>query len=325
MTDPIEVAAAEQPGSPYRDGDSWVYPDGRRLARVAGGEIATPPAAEAGAGEGGAGGEAQDGGSLDELYDLSSVPEELRSVVEPIIRQVQGNVTKRFQEHADLRKQWEPLSQVEGLTDVPAEELSELLGFREIAADPEQFDEWLAGIALAIHKETPERFEAIFERLGTESGLFGDEGDGEGEGDGESDVLDQMRQLLDERLGPVEEKLNGQDAEGRVEAAKQKLTTDLEQIGAKHKETYGDDAEVDEDTVKQLAFAYGGADDAIEKAYGDWLRVTGKAEGDLVDEKLGQPKSGPAGGAPDTQPEEFDGPNDPRIKQTALARMRAGA
>jgi hypothetical protein len=49
------------------------------------------------------------GGGLG-LYDLTTVPEHLRPVVEPLLKKVEANVTQRFQEHADFRKQWEPFS-----------------------------------------------------------------------------------------------------------------------------------------------------------------------------------------------------------------------
>jgi hypothetical protein len=135
-------------------------------------------------------------------------------------------------------------------------------------------------------------------------------------------VLGQVRQLLEQELGPIKEQLASGEAEGRVKAAGEHIAAELERIGAQHQDQHGkaldDDAQA---TIKQLAFAYGGADDAIEKAYGDFLRITGQAQGDLADEKLGQPKPGPAGGTPDTALEDLSF-GDPRLKQAAAARLR---
>jgi hypothetical protein len=131
-------------------------------------EVATEPAAGGGeAGGEGAAGNDQADSSLGGLYDLGSVPEELRGYVEDVAKQIQGNVTRRFQEHADFRKTWEPFSQVEGLTDLPPDELQELVQFRDIASDPAQFDDWLVGIAEAMAEADPDRFQAVFGRWGS--------------------------------------------------------------------------------------------------------------------------------------------------------------
>jgi hypothetical protein len=49
---------------------------------------------------------------------LDRLPEEMRGDVEPIFKEWDANVTKRFQEAAEFRKTMEPLSDL-GLTDIP--------------------------------------------------------------------------------------------------------------------------------------------------------------------------------------------------------------
>jgi hypothetical protein len=286
------------------------------------------PGGEAG-GEGG-GGNAQEGGSLEGLYDLSSVPEELRGYVENVAKQIQGNVTRSFQDHADFRKTWEPFSQVDGLTEVPPEELTELVQFREIASDPAKFDDWLVQVASAMAEADPGRFEAVFGRLGQETGLLDPDDDGESGEDGGAFDQEAMREmfteLLDERLGPIEQHVNTSSQEARVQAAQAHIASEIEAVQQLHKDQFGEDEELDEDAIahiKALAFAHDGAEDAIRKAYAQHLKVTGQAQGELIDEKLGQPRPGVNGGRADTAPETFSA-QDPALKAAALQRLRAG-
>jgi hypothetical protein len=277
--------------------------------------------------EGGEGGAGPEANGSNELFDLNSVPEELRQYVDPIVKQIQGNVTQRFQEHADFRKQWEPFTEVDGLQDVPAERLQELLQFNQIASDPEQFDGWMVQYLQALGEAEPDRLEGLFDKF-DEAGLFGDE-EGDPSGDPESDGGDMrsvLRELLEEELGPIKERLSSQDEEAGIEQAQQQIRAEIDQVKARHKESFGE--ELSDDQLKdmtKLAHAYDGADDAIEKAYQDYLRITGQAQGDLVDEKLGQPQPAIAGGSADASPERtsFVGNGTPP-KTAALARLRAG-
>src|SRR4051812_42386476 len=102
------------------------------------------PAAGAQPGAEGADGQGQAGApdNPNGLYpDLSGVPESVRAQVESLLKEYDGNVTRKFQEAAEYRKQWEPYGEL-GITDVDPTELSDLMAFREIASDPEAFKEW---------------------------------------------------------------------------------------------------------------------------------------------------------------------------------------
>jgi hypothetical protein len=217
-------------------------------------------------GEGGAGPEAN---GSNELFDLNSVPEELRQYVDPIVKQIQGNVTQRFQEHADFRKQWEPLSQIEGLQDTPPERLQDLLQFNQIASDPEQFDGWMVQYLQALGEAEPDRLEGLFDKF-DEAGLFGEDdgeagGDPESGGDQQAQLIDQLMSKLDERLAPIEERFGMSDAE-------QWAKSEMEQVKAQHKESFGEELSDDQlKRVGQLAQSYDVAEDdeAIKKAYQD--------------------------------------------------------
>src|SRR5262245_33395237 len=75
------------------------------------------------------------------LYDLSSVPEDLRQFVEPHLKAIEGNVTKRFQDYSSKLDAWKPYDEL-GIQDVDPQQLSQLLAFAEIAQDEQQFADW---------------------------------------------------------------------------------------------------------------------------------------------------------------------------------------
>ena len=62
------------------------------------------------------------------LYDLSAVPEQYRSEVERIAKDIDRNVNSKLQEYADHRKQWEPFQEL-GLQDFDPEGVGALLQF----------------------------------------------------------------------------------------------------------------------------------------------------------------------------------------------------
>src|SRR6185295_507378 len=129
--------------------------------------------AAAAQGDPGATGEGTDQGVGLGLYDLSSAPEELRPFLEQELKKYDGNVTKKFQEHADFRKRFEPYADVD-FGDVPADELGELLQFRQVLQDPEQLQEWLGALnqQLGLTPSTPQEWYA----LGEQNGWLDDEG-----------------------------------------------------------------------------------------------------------------------------------------------------
>jgi hypothetical protein len=288
----------------------------------------TAATVQPGEGEGGAGDQQANGTPQGELFDLDSVPEELRPYVEDVLKQVQGNVTQRFQEHADFRKQWEPYSQIEGLSDVPAEDLQQLLEFHRLAQDPEQFGDWVGEWLQAYREHAPEQFNALADKL-DQAGLFDGEGDpDEGEEpEGGDDLRSILNEALDQRLGPIEQFIESQQDQSEIGQIEQALVAEADEVKAQHREQFGE--ELDDEAVEaigKLSHAYDEAQGSIKSAYQDYLRLTGKAQGDLVDEKLGQPAAAVAGGQADTTPERasFIGGNGANPKELARARMRAG-
>lgn len=280
-----------------------VFPNGKRLARVQGGDgEGDPGGAVAGAPENG--GEGQ--GGLGDLYDLSAVPEEVRPYVEEQVKQINSNVEGKFREHADFRKTWEPFGQVEGLTDVPPEELRELVAFREILGDEEALEDW-------------------WNTLGEKAGFFEEDEGGEGEElEGEGDEPPPWAQNLMERiegleggLKPVQEHLTQSQRESAQNAAAQQIVNDVAALEKKHGEL-DDDAK---EAILKLARAYDGAEDSIPRAFEDYLKITGQAQGELADSKHDQPGPAVETGNPSTEADEFSGLGDPNLKRAARERF----
>src|SRR5690349_17553500 len=73
---------------------------------IMGADDGTVPA-EAPAGEG-QGDEVNGGG----LYDLASAPDDLRPFLEAELKKIEGNVSKRFQDHSQYRDQWSPYEEL---------------------------------------------------------------------------------------------------------------------------------------------------------------------------------------------------------------------
>lgn len=204
------------------------------------------------------------------LYpDLSGVPDAVRDAVMPLLKEYEGNVTKKFQEAAEFRKQWEPYGEL-GINDVQPDELQELLAFRQIAQDPEQFREW---------------HQAVAEELGF------NQDPGETPESGEPDFKSLIAEALDERLGPIEQAYQSQQESTALQQAETFINTKLDELAAEH-------GEFDRDAVCQLALAYDNQPDALERAHKDYSRLIGAAEKNLLDGKLNQPETPQQGGQP---------------------------
>lgn len=264
---------------PIYAGNLVIY-RGRVMLPVRGGEIDQPPAQgdpaqpEQGQGEGLG------------LYDLSAAPPEIRPFIEQEMKKVEANVTRKFQEAADFRKKWEPYEGIDGLGDLEPEDLSRLLQFHsEVLSDPDAFENW---------------YRAVGEEMGIAAEPQGREEEG-GEGEDFTDpaleaAIERVLQTVDERLKPFEETLTEQQQEQRITEAQEEIRGELDAL----KEEYG---EFNEDLVCQLALAYDGSPDAIQKAFADYQRFQGQTESNAFESKDEAPDAALSGGTPATQVE----------------------
>jgi hypothetical protein len=257
---------------------------------------ATPTGAEGSQGEG-------DGGSG--LYDLSTIPPELRDQVEPAFKQFDANVTKKFQEHADFRRQWEPYEQL-GLHDYEPDFLSNLLEFAELASDEDSYREWLQAQAkeFGIGAEPPN---------GSEPG-----------NDGSPDAVRQtVAEEIQKAMSPINEKFSQQEQAQQLQQEREALTTRFDEL---KQEAGVEFSEKDEQRIWKLAQAFGSEDDPVGLAFKEYQEMIGDAEKGLLGKKLEAPRApeGP-GGSPATtveRPKTFAdarGMAAERIKQSLQA------
>lgn len=259
-----------------------------------GGEPAAAGGDESGENDGGSG-----------LYDLSTVPEAYRSDVERIAKEIDGNVTRRFQEAADYRSQWEPYEEL-GLNEYDPEAIQSLLAFAEIADDQDAFQEW-------------------WESVGDEMGFFDSEGEDNGEltddggfPDDEQEraamVAQMLEGMLDERLGPVEQTLSEAQEEALIDEASDLID---ERLGELHEE-HGD---FDDEAVMRLAMAHAPDVDALEKGFADYQEIVNNAATSAINGKANAPSPGGGEGTANTNrkvPVSFD-------EATEMAKQRLAA
>lgn len=291
----------------------YVFVAGRRLARVMGGD-----------GTGDDGGEGEDGsgqdtgqGGIGDLYDLESAPAELRPYLEEQLKGVAGKFGRKLEEHATYRKQWEPLEKIEGLRDMPPDEIEELLTFRNLFSaamqggeeEKKQFAEWWDEIG-----EHLELFDDG-EETGEEEGLEG----GEEPPPWAKGLMERLDSLEGE-IKPVRESISKGEQERRQSEAAAKVADDFKAIDPEGKLT----EEAKEEIAAFAVAFYGDKEDAVAQGFKRYQQLTGRAQGDLADSQLDAPDPAKPNGQAVTSPEEFSSLDDPRLKAAVKARL-AGA
>lgn len=241
------------------------------------------------------------------LYDLSSVPEHLRATVEPIFKQWDANVTRKFQEHSEFRKGYEPYEQL-GIRDVDPEELRELLEFRQIASDQDAFKAW---------------YEEIGKELGLAPGAVSQAGDDLGDEDlgdepSGSNIQDLVAQAVQQALQPIMQEREQAQQEANVQRELEAISNELSALEKEH-------GKFNRERVTQLAMAYGDDPEGIKKAFADYQDLVKEAQRGFVERGLDQPDTPNQGGSPLSQvsaPKTF---NDARDAAIALLRNSATA
>jgi hypothetical protein len=263
-------------------------------------------AAQPGQPEQGAQGQGADG-----LYSkyLQDTPEDLRPfLTDALSRYSREAVEPKFREAADFRKQWEPFAEM-GFNEVDPGELAQAYNLFQVFNDPSIAQEVLA---------EPDAFQAAWEKVGESLGFFGDEDEEEAPQEGQPDFLAQVRELLDERLSPLEQSLTERQRNESVDQAKQQITQELDALQEEHGEFNR------EIVIAIAATKYGEAEDAIQRAFKDYQSDRGGAQAALLEQKVnGQPGGALSGGQPSSEPQRLSFQDD-SAKQAALSRLRGG-
>jgi hypothetical protein len=189
---------------------------------------------------------------------------------------LEGNVTRKFQEAAEYRKQWEPFEEL-GITRIDPEEMAELLAFRELARPGAVQGVVPAGwraVDGAWRRQTSSRRRGGGMDMGAGADMIG-QAAGPAPGPDRAD--------LPAAAGGTEPR------SGRVSTSPRSSTR-----------LQGAARRVRPDAVCQLALAYDGPE-AVEKGFADYQRLIGQAEKGVLSGKLQQPPPPEQGGRPGTQ------------------------
>lgn len=223
---------------------------------------------------------------------LSTVPEGLRDSVQPLLAEWDKGVQKKFTEAAEYRKQWEPYEEL-GINQLPPEDLSELLAFRELAQDPEAFRQWYDQIGEVLNEGQEESAE------------LDDEGEPEGNPEFEA-----MRAEFEELKAWRDQ----QEQDRVVNQMAEKIRSDLDEIRAEHPNV----PEEHEEAICALALQFDG-EDAVRKGFEVYQQLMSSAENNLFKSKTEAPGPAMSGGTPNTASEPIT--DFKNASQAAMQRM----
>lgn len=249
------------------------------------------------------------------LYDLDSVAPEIREAVAPHLKAIEGNVTKKFQEAADYRKQWSPYEEI-GLNNLQPDQVKGLLEFAEMANDPEQFGQWweTAGKEMGLFdKFTPD---SSVEDLELEDDLSPEK------------VQELIEKQVAEKIGPIEQTLQQQQMQSKEAQANEEIASAMGSIRGENSSLFeGDEDGKVENRIARLAYSYSddnslSATEMIQKGFEDYKEMIEAGEKGLFQQKANQPKPPEGPGGADTSPEKVSSFSDPRLKQAAIERLR---
>lgn len=243
------------------------------------------------------------------LYNLDSVPEGIRDQVAPLLKEFDGNVTRKFQQHAE---QWKPYDEL-GIRDIDPEEMAHLVSFHQIASDEDAFKDWVKTAYDELHGEgaAAANPEAAAAAAGEQSQYL---------------TQEQFESKLEEREAQREQEREQQELHDSIaREARETLDTVLKDVLPK--DASAEDKQGVEDLVCFMAQKHQSADgsvgDALKAGFADYQKLIGGAKSDALDEKLGQPKPAETGGRAASQPKPAESFEEAgaRLKE----RLRASA
>lgn len=265
-------------------------------------------------------GESQGDATTDSgLYDLDSVAPEVRELLEPHIKAMNGNVEKKFREAADYRKGWAPYEET-GIKDLDPDSLKGLLEFAQMANDPEQFSQWWK--KAGEEQDLFEKFNPSEEDdldLGLEDDLSPEK------------VQELIEKQVAERIGPIEQTLQQQEQQSKADTATKEVADAMTAIRRDNAALFEGDEEQQnsvEQRIARLAYSYSdesslSPEEMIQKGFEDYKDMIGAGEKGLFQQKANQPKPPEGAGGADTSPEKLSNEwNDPARKAIALQRLK---
>jgi len=217
------------------------------------------------------------------LYDLSTVPEEYRSHVERIAKDIDRNVNAKLQQAAEYRQQWEPFGEL-GLQDIGHEGLGALLQFAQDVSDPET---------------ARDAFLALAEAAGVDLGAAQAGDDSEGE---EPDAVEALRaEIAEIKAAEAQRQEQAEIATLRTQAEqayRAEFAEVEQQLGRPFSTKAGPNGEPSErDQLIQLAKRFQLDHDEPIKAAHQWMQqIRGQGQAELVNGQPTPPAAAERGG-----------------------------
>lgn len=257
-----------------------------------------------------------DGGTSDSPYAeyLDRIPEQFRDDVEPVFKDWDANVTKKFQAASEFRQQWEPLKET-GINQLPAEDVSWLVQFRQALDNPEIMQQWWEGYA----RENGLTVAEAQAEAATTDDEFGFQ-----------DPQQQFEKLLEERLGPVSQRLEQfssmfeqQNQQQREQEASHYIDGQVTALEKQHNDGNRFD-EATRELLNTLAGKYIESDpmNAIPRGWQDYQNLINDVEKRTLNGKVNQPAPAETGGVPSVTPEAHKRIDSSGVKEQALEFLR---
>jgi hypothetical protein len=231
------------------------------------------------------------------LYDLSSVPDEYRSHVERIAKDIDRNAQTKFREAAEYRKQWQPFEEL-GINQQDPEQLRQLLELSQLLSDESTAQDTVLQLA---------------QQLGLEV-----EGLDEPEPEGEPDPNAELRAMV-EQLSAAENERQQQAAQAQE---LERLQDEWDDIVQKH----GPFTDEQQTLIVELASRFDSEEQPLWAAHRLFNQIAGHAEQGLVKAKSGEPTSAEPAGRASTAvapPETFEDAKRLFIERNAQTRNAA--
>jgi hypothetical protein len=250
-------------------------------------------------------------------------------VYRPHVEQAINPLREQFGPRLELADRLEPLSDyaddllaLHQMGDEQGTALQDFLGFAQMASqvDPENPD-------APATKQFADWFYDIGEQLGL---LDPEDGDDDGGIDGDDDDPDSGGGDVAELRGLVEQlqaRLEQAEAAPRIQSEQQRIDKQLATAIEKH---HLADDEDTRNMILRLARDYVEKPDMVDLAVNDYLKLTGRAQADLLggDDEVERVTAGasPGNGVPDTRPDDIvtGDPKESRRRAKAAALSRLG-
>ena len=240
---------------------------------------------------------------------LNRVPEEVRDQVEPIFKEWDGNVTRRFQEASQFRKEWEPLADT-GINQLSPEDVAYMVQLRQAMDDPQTMQQWWDGYAQQNGLAQQQAEEQPFD--GQDFGEY-------------QDPSQQLEQLLEQKLGPISQTISEfqswreqQDMQVRQQEALAMIEGQLEELKAKH----GDEFNRDAIELFIPNFIESDPRNAVPLAFEAYQKMRNDIEKGALQGKINAPAPAESGGVADVSAPKFTRFDDPALKEEAMQILR---